>query len=102
MTLHQAVFPVKNYDLALTLASGQAFRWRRCGEAWEGVIGSRWVRLRQDTGCIRAETSGPADDWQWLRHYLQTEVDLERILAAFPGDPPMLEAVAACRGLRLL
>jgi N-glycosylase/DNA lyase len=29
-------------------------------------------------------------------------VDLDRILAAFPDDPPMREAVAACHGLRLL
>src|SRR5580658_8754274 len=102
MTHSQTGFPVKNYDLALTLASGQAFRWRRSGDAWEGVVGARWVRLRQEAGCIRAETTGPEDDWQWLRHYLQTDADLERILAAFPDDPPMREAVAACRGLRLL
>ena len=102
MTLAQTAFPVKNYDLALTLASGQAFRWRRSGDAWEGVIAARWVRLGQETDCIRAETTGPQEDWQWLRHYLQTEVDLEPILGSFPDDPPMREAVAACRGLRLL
>jgi N-glycosylase/DNA lyase len=102
MTLQKVIFPVENYDLALTLASGQAFRWRRSGDAWEGVIGSRWVRLRQENGCIHAETAGQVEDWQWLRHYLQTDVDLETILSAFPDDSPMREAVAACRGLRLL
>jgi len=135
MTLAQAAIPVKNYDLALTLSSGQTFRWRQSGDAWEGVIGSRWVRLRQEADGIRAETASteessmvgtprcgvrsaqqpaeraalvkfcPADptfDWPWLRHYLQTEVELEKILAAFPDDPPMREAVAACQGLRLL
>jgi N-glycosylase/DNA lyase len=124
MTPAQTVFPVKNYDLALTLGCGQAFRWRRCGGAWEGVVGSRWVRLRQEPDGLRAETClvgtprcgvrsaqradpaltepPPEGDWQWLRHYLQIEVDLEGILAAFPDDPPMREAVAACRGLRLL
>jgi N-glycosylase/DNA lyase len=102
MTLAETAFPVKNYDLALTLASGQAFRWRRSGGVWEGVIGSRWVRLWQDADRILAETSSQEEDWQWLRHFLQTEVDLEPILAAFPDDPPMREAVAACRGLRLL
>jgi hypothetical protein len=102
MTLSQTALPIKNYNLALTLASGQAFRWRRSGGAWEGVVGSRWVRLRQEPGCLRAETYGPAEDWRWLRHYLQTEVDLDPILAAFPDDSPMREAVAACRGLRLL
>jgi N-glycosylase/DNA lyase len=104
MTLSQAVFPVQHYDLALTLASGQAFRWRRSGDTWTGVIGSRWVRLRQGPDGIRAEAAASeADaDWPWLRHYLQTEVNLEPILASFPDDPPMRDSVAACRGLRLL
>jgi N-glycosylase/DNA lyase len=102
MTPSQAVFPVKNYDLALTLASGQSFRWRRNGDAWTGVIGSRWVRLRQEPDGLRAETSAPPADWQWLRHYLQVEVDLEKILATFPDDPPMSDSVGACHGLRLL
>jgi N-glycosylase/DNA lyase len=102
MTLSQASFSVNNYDLALTLASGQAFRWRRSGDAWAGVIGSRWVRLRQEPEGIRAETAAPEADWQWLCHYLQLDVDLEGILASFPEDPPMRDSVAACRGLRLL
>jgi N-glycosylase/DNA lyase len=102
MTPSQASFTVNNYDLALTLACGQAFRWRRSGEAWAGVIGSRWVRLRQEPEGIRAETAAPEADWQWLRHYLQLDVDLEGILASFPEDPPMRDSVAACRGLRLL
>jgi N-glycosylase/DNA lyase len=100
MTLSRAAFYVKHYDLALTLASGQAFRWRRSGDAWTGVIGSRWVRLRQEPEAIRAETAAAEADWQWLRHYLQVEVDLESILTAFPDDPPMRDSVAACRGLR--
>jgi N-glycosylase/DNA lyase len=102
MTPPQAVFPVNNYNLALTLASGQAFRWRRAADAWHGVIGSRWVRLRQEPDGLRAETAAPQADWQWLRHYLQTEADLDKILATFPDDPPMRDAVAACPGLRLL
>ncbi|HUD48213.1 MAG TPA: DNA glycosylase [Candidatus Baltobacteraceae bacterium] len=94
-------FAVKHYDLGATLSSGQAFRWRQNGGAWEGIIGSRWVRLRQDTDCISAETVA-AGDWQWLRHYLQVEVRLEEILATFPQDEAMRAAVAHCCGLRLL
>lgn len=37
---------VRDYDLAATLTSGQAFRWQRSGDAWEGVVAGRWVRLR--------------------------------------------------------
>jgi N-glycosylase/DNA lyase len=102
MTPSQAAFPVKNYDLALTLASGQAFRWRRSGDTWMGVIGSRWVSLRQEPDLIRAETNMPESDWRWLRHYLQLDTDLDEILSSFPDDPPMRDSVAACQGLRLL
>jgi N-glycosylase/DNA lyase len=95
---------VKDYDLAATLTSGQAFRWRFAQDAWEGVVGQRWVRLRQwdDDGGILAETVAPVPDWSWLTDYLQTAVDLDAILRSFPQDEPMRASVAACRGLRLL
>ncbi len=94
--------PVRNYDLAATLDSGQAFRWQPCGDSWIGVIGRRQVRLTPLRGGIRAETAGPVANWQWLRDYLQTDVDLAAVLKTFPSDEPMRDAVAACRGLRVL
>ena len=124
-----AIFPVRDYDLAGTLASGQAFRWRQfgvtdsagppdrlkaghqTGDWWEGVIAGRWVRLRQTADGIEAEICGEAHatrntqhapNWHWLRDYLQLDADLPAILASFPDDEPMRASVAACRGLRLL
>ncbi|MGA2176616.1 MAG: DNA glycosylase [Verrucomicrobiota bacterium] len=102
MTAFRAHFAVEHYDLAATLSCGQAFRWRRAGGAWEGVVGARWVRLRQEAGQISAETAAPPGDWQWLRQYLQLDIRLDEVLASFPDDEPMRRAVAACRGLRLL
>ncbi len=101
-SLCHRIFSARDYDLAATLASGQTFRWRQQGRGWEGVIGSRWIRLRSTDGNIVAETAAPADDWQWLVDYLQLEVDLSRVLAAFPDDAPLRAAKSACRGLRLL
>jgi N-glycosylase/DNA lyase len=94
--------PVRDYDLAATLDSGQSFRWHPCNDSWVGVIGQRWVRLTQMRDGIRAETAGPVADWQWLRDYLQVEADLDAVLKTFPDDAPMRDAVAACRGLRVL
>ncbi len=102
MTDCRATFAVEDYDLAATLSSGQAFRWRRAGDAWDGVIGGRWVLLRQTPAGLCAETTATVSDWQWLRHYLQTNVDLREILASFPDDEPMQMSVVACHGLRLL
>ena len=41
-------------------------------------------------------------DWDWLRHYLQLEVNLEKIHATFPLDEPMQNSLRSCAGLRLL
>jgi N-glycosylase/DNA lyase len=97
-----AKFPAPHYDLNATLSSGQAFRWRAQGDAWTGVIRGRWLRLRREGDEIVAETAGPVNDWGWLTHYLQLQVNLSAVLATFPDDDPMRRAVGACRGLRLL
>jgi N-glycosylase/DNA lyase len=91
-----------NYDLAATLTSGQAFRWRKINGAWEGVVAARWIRLRQEANRIIGETAGPVENWDWLRHYLQLDVNIKEICATFPNDEPMQCSLAACAGLRLL
>jgi N-glycosylase/DNA lyase len=99
----RAEFRVDNYDLAATLASGQAFRWRERDGGWNGVVAGRWVRLRAEPGRILAETAAPVADWDWLRHYLQLDIALAEILAAFPRDDEALQTAArSCAGLRLL
>lgn len=95
-------FVVRDYDLGATLTSGQAFRWRPWAESWIGILHGRWVRLVPTQSSITAETAEPVDDWSWLTHYLQLDLDLTAVLQTFPEDLPMQTAVAACRGLRLL
>ena len=102
MNPSRARFPVRDYDLAATLTSGQAFRWEQHDGAWEGVVAGRWVRLSQTGDGISAETAEPVEDWKWLADYLQTEVNLDAVLQTFPADDAMRASVAACRGLRLL
>ena len=94
--------PVRDYDLAATLDSGQVFRWRRQNGSWTGVSGRRWVRLTQIENGMLAETAPPVTNWNWLCDFLQTEIELETILQTFPDDEPMRDAVTACRGLRVL
>jgi N-glycosylase/DNA lyase len=100
-SLESTDLPVKHYDLAVTFSCGQAFRWRKNGDAWEGVVGSRRVRLRQNPAGISAESTSPGN-WLWLRHYLQLDTELSDIVATFPDDEAMRAAAAYCRGMRLL
>jgi len=95
-------FCVRDYDLAATLTSGQAFRWKLREGAWEGVVGGSWVRLRQLDTTIEAVTAEAKSDWHWLANYLRLDDDHAAALASFPDDEPMRAATAHCRGLRLL
>ena len=98
----EILLPVRDYDLAATLDSGQVFRWRRVDDSWHGVVGKHFIQLTQTENGIRARTAVPVDDWDFLREFLQSEVDLAAILKTFPDDEPMRHAVASCPGLRLL
>jgi N-glycosylase/DNA lyase len=95
-------FAVRNYDLAATLACGQAFRWTQRHSGWSGVVNGHWIELQQRDETISVRTAAPISDWRWLEDYLQLRVDLTAVLATFPDDDPMRRAIAACRGLRLL
>jgi N-glycosylase/DNA lyase len=94
--------PAKDYDLAATLDSGQVFRWVRENGFWSGVVGRNRVRLKEELDGIWAGTEAPVENWDWLRKFLQIDVDLETVLRTFPNDDPMNHAVAACLGLRVL
>jgi hypothetical protein len=68
------IFSLRDYDLAATLNSGQAFRWIQHDQCWVGVIGRHWVRLHSGPGSLTAETAEPVTDWDWLVQYLQLDV----------------------------
>lgn len=96
-------FAVEDYDLGATLDSGQAFRWTRAGEHWHGVVGGRWVCLHQHRpGVITAGTGEDTRDWSWIEAYLRLGDPYRSMLASFPEDAALREAVDACPGLRLL
>jgi N-glycosylase/DNA lyase len=102
MAATEILLPVRDYDLDATLDSGQVFRWQRDDEVWNGVLGKHFLQLTQTANGIHARAAAPVDDWNFLREFLQTDVDLAAILKTFPDDEPMRAAVASCHGLRLL
>ena len=85
-------------DLSLALSCGQAFRWENRDGWWEGVVGGRLWRLRQEGD--RVMYSGPAAGD--VRDYLALDEDLPVILASADRDPVIHRAIGACRGLRIL
>jgi N-glycosylase/DNA lyase len=95
----------EDYALGETLQSGQAFRWRKIGEAWESVVSGRWVRLKDEARGIRVEAmrSGAGEPgWDWIREYLQVNTNIRAVTESFPKDEHLSAAVKECHGLRLL
>ena len=91
-------------DLATTLESGQAFRWRRHGQWYYGVVHGRLVALKQDLlGLeVRSASESPTEIEHLLWDYLRLDDDLEHIYTCIDTDPRLSEAIAQYRGLRLL
>jgi len=85
-------------NLDLTLNSGQAFHWVRSGAGWLGAIGQTAVYLEQrnDELLVNAGAESVAENYLALVH------PLEQIEASFPADPVTQEALAFCRGMRIL
>ena len=103
-------------DLALTLEGGQAFRWRREGAWYHGVLGSQALRLRKcpqgiefhvlSLGAASPQTGasslGEATLKERLWRYFRFDDDLEAICRELSQDASVAKAVNACWGLRLL
>ena len=94
-------------DLAASLESGQAFRWRRVeaegGECFEGVVFGNLVRIRQSGRTLELDSfPDPAVEIRPLiEDYLCVGHDLEAIYEELGSDSRVATAIAAYSGLRI-
>ncbi len=102
---------VSDFDLASTLECGQAFRWRREADGWfVGVVGKEVWRLRQTGDVVVAAVAGgtpvgekpPATAATTPARYLALDLSLPKVIATFPDDPALRQAVKDHYGLRVL
>jgi N-glycosylase/DNA lyase len=92
--------PVRRFDLATTLGSGQVFHWQQVAGGFVGLVDRTPVFLRQASP-DRIEVSRGAEELAgW---YLALDHDLDAIIASFPADDAVLQrAIAFAPDLRLL
>ena len=90
------------FDLVMTLGSGQTFHWRPVnalgGRGFTGCIGSTSVTLRQEGSRLLYRGGSP----ELLSHYFAFDHDLEAIRSSCAGHPVSQSASLACRGLRVM
>jgi N-glycosylase/DNA lyase len=114
-------FAAPDFDLAMTLGSGQVFHWEKIGNGFAGTIGDRAVYIEQYGVTLRAFVEGgaPATSGarrvtgtgsqelappivQLVAHYFGLDHPLAEICESFPNDPVMNAARDFCRGLRII
>jgi N-glycosylase/DNA lyase len=92
------------FSLDDTLASGQAFRWKRNPDGWwVGVVGRTVAGIRQDGDIYSWWTYPQPGQEDFVRDYFQLGVDLGEIVRRIAeADPPAGEAAQRWSGLRLV
>ncbi|MBA3963665.1 MAG: hypothetical protein H0X40_17445 [Chthoniobacterales bacterium] len=90
--------PAPDFDLALTLDSGQTFHWESLGKGFVGAIDQRAVYVVQRGDSLEID-GAPA---KVVARYFSLDHPLAEICAALPNDPAMMAASVFCRGLRIM
>src|SRR3954468_1058908 len=87
-----------DFDLQLTLDSGQVFHWQRHGAGFAGVIGEKRAYVEQHGAkLLFAHATSRA-----IAHYFALDHPLAMICGSFPRDEIMDRARDFCRGLRII
>ena len=92
------------FDLAASLESGQAHRWRREEDWYCGVVWGNFIKLRQVDGQVEF-CSAPSPEAQMLpmlHSYFRLDDDLDVIYADITRDQRVATMVDRYPGLRLL
>src|SRR5882724_12690384 len=97
-TMKLAKIPAPDFDLAMTLGSGQVFHWENVDGGVVGAIGDRPVYLEQRGDSLLTS----CEDEKLIRNYFALDHPLAEICASFPVDPVMGAAKEFCRGLRIV
>jgi N-glycosylase/DNA lyase len=102
-------FATPDFDLAMTLGSGQVFHWEKAGGGFVGTIGQYAVYAEQDDDILKVRFGGTPKPTRETRvlpriaaHYFALDHPLAEICESFPNDPVMNAARDFCRGLRII
>jgi N-glycosylase/DNA lyase len=101
--------PAPDFDLAMTLDSGQVFHWQKAGRGFIGTIGNIPAYVDQCGDVLNArgtaqELDGfkPSSLPQLVSDYFALDHPLAEICDSFPKDPVMNAARGFCHGLRII
>jgi len=102
----KGVIECPEFDLRLTLESGQTFHWMPVSESngggYTGCIGKKPVLLRQEGQRLHYQGNEGDHLPDLIRHYFAFDHDLDVIRDSCSGHPASFDAAIACHGLRIM
>jgi N-glycosylase/DNA lyase len=90
--------PASDLILDVTLHSGQVFHWLPHENGFLGAIGEHAVYVEQKGENLIVAR----DQVELVRHYFALDHPMDRILATFPRDETLSQAVAFSKGMRII
>lgn len=105
MNLRTQILDIPHDDLSLddTLPCGQAFRWRKTGGWWNGVVQGSVIRIRQAKQGFEWQTYPTHDNLDLIHDYFRVDDDVAGIHAGLAAaDEHLVEVMKRFRGLRML
>src|SRR6266704_1598083 len=101
--------PALDFDLAMTLDSGQVFHWEKIDNGFTGTIGDHGVYVEQRGDVLKLcrkerilDGLKPSSFARSVANYFALDHPLAEICASFPRDATMDTARTVCRGLRII
>ena len=94
-----------DFSLKYTLESGQSFRWNKIDDAYYGVVEERILKISQQGTTLHIESSTNEDETAflpYLRHYLDLERDVPKLLAEVSNDAYIRRAIQMLWGMHIL
>ena len=91
-------------DLALTLQSGQAFRWHQVSSRWSGFIGGELVMLERVKDSLTIECNSTVADTiaAAVYQYFRLDDNLYAVYERFRADERLTHVIQQHWGLRIL
>ncbi len=91
-------------DLASSLESGQAHRWKKDGQWYHNVIFGNLIRIKQTTSGLEFYTAFNDEESfaSRLADYLRLQDDLNAIYKSISVDTNIAQAISRFRGLHIL
>ena len=98
-----------DFDLEMTIDSGQVFHWQKVGHGFVGAIGDLPVHVKQHCGFLEIRCGATPQPTRQTRavsriigRYFALDHPLAEICDSFPKDPVMNAARDFCGGLRII